>query len=140
MAGSTFIDSNVLIYMFDGKYPEKKEQARATYRGLDPNQIVLSTQVLQEFYWNVTRKVSPAMTLEEATSHLRDFCVHVVVTLDEETIFAGVERSAKDRIAFWDALIVEAALAADCERLLTEDLQDGREFDGMRVVNPFRKP
>jgi predicted nucleic acid-binding protein len=52
-------------------------------------------------------------------------------------ILAAVARATSARIAFWDGLIVEAALAAGCARLLTEDLQDGRDFDGLRVVNPF---
>lgn len=137
MAGRTFLDSNVLIYMFDEKYPEKKERARAAYGGLGENEVVLSTQVLQEFYWNVTMKISPALPADTALGCLRCFSVHTVVVLDVETILAAVERGTRDTIAFWDGLIVEAALAAGCTQLLTEDLQDGREFDGMRVVNPF---
>ncbi len=136
MAGRTFLDSNVLVYMFDGKYPEKSRKARAMYAGLD--QVVLSTQVLQEFFWNVTMKLSPAMPQAAAMECVRDFSAHTVVVLDVETILAAIARSTTHRIAFWDGLIVEAALSAGCSRLLTEDLQDGRDFDGLKVENPFR--
>ena len=54
-------------------------------------------------------------------------------------ILAAVARSTADGVAFWDGLIVEAALSAGCTRMLTEDLQHGRVFDGLRVENPFRR-
>lgn len=137
MAGRTFLDSNVLVYMFDGKYPGKREKARSTYAGLERGQVVVSTQVLQEFFWNVTRKLSPPVPEDVAVGCIRDFSAHTVVVIELDTVFAAIARASSARIAFWDGLIVEAALSAGCTRLLTEDLQDGREFDGMRVVNPF---
>jgi predicted nucleic acid-binding protein len=139
VAGRTFLDTNLLLYLFDVGEPEKSGAARRVYDGMAPGDIVLSTQVLEEFFWNATRKLDPGLPADEAARHVRDFTVHRVVVLDVPMIHAAMARTASDSIAFWDALIVEAALSAECERLLTEDLQDGREFDGLRVENPFRE-
>jgi predicted nucleic acid-binding protein len=79
----------------------------------------------------------PPSDIREAAEHLRAFSAHTVIIVDVALILAAVARATAARIAFWDGLIVEAALAAGCTRLLTEDLQDGRDFDGLRVVNPF---
>jgi predicted nucleic acid-binding protein len=117
--------------------PEKSEAARRAFGGTQPGDLVVSTQVLQEFYWNATRKLSPPLAPDEAAEHLRAFSAHTVIIVDVALILAAVARATSARIAFRDGLIVEAALAAGCTRLLTEDLQDGRDFDGLRVVNPF---
>jgi predicted nucleic acid-binding protein len=62
------------------------------------------------------------------------------VTIDGRLIIQAVRRSPSHQLSFRDALIVEAALARGCRRLLSEDLQDGRVFDGVAVENPFRRP
>ena len=137
MPSRTFFDTNLLLYLFDVGEPEKSEAARRAFGGTQPGDLVVSTQVLQEFYWNATRKLSPPLAPDEAAEHLRAFSAHTVIIVDVALILAAVARATAARIAFWDALIVEAALAARCTRLLTEDLQDGRDFDGLTVVNPF---
>lgn len=138
MAGRTFLDTNLLLYLFDVGEPVKSDAARRVFDGLTPGDIVLSTQVLGEFFWNATRKLIPRIPPDEAAGHVRSFSLHTIVVPDVPMIHGAMARTATDRIAFWDALIVEAALSAGCVRLLTEDLQDGREFDGLRVENPFK--
>jgi len=133
----TFFDTNLLLYLFDVGEPAKSGAARRAFDGSAPGDIVVSTQVLQEFYWNATRKLSPPLPAHEAACHVRELSEHTVVVVEVPLILAATARAESDTIAFWDALIVEAALSAGCTRLLSEDMQDGREFDGMRVVNPF---
>ena len=138
VAGRDFVDTNVLLYLFDVGEPTKSDVARRVYGTAEPGDLVVSTQVLQEFYWNSTRKLVPPLEPAEAAGYLRDFAMHDVVEVSVPLILSAAGRSTAARIAFWDALIVEAALSAGCARLLTEDLQDGRDFVGLRVVNPFR--
>jgi predicted nucleic acid-binding protein len=138
VAGSSFLDTNVLIYLHDVGEPAKQDVARRTFDGLDPGAVVLSTQVLQEFFWNATRKMEPPLSHEDAARFVLDFSRYRVVHVDPAMILSAIERLRRDRLAFWDALIVESALSAGCTRLLTEDLQDGRMFDSLRVENPFR--
>ncbi len=136
----TFFDTNVLVYLFDNRDPEKKIRAQQVFaeeseRGL----VVLSTQVLQEFYWAVTRKLASPLTREVGEERVRDFCELPLVRVDSPMILAAITRSRSQRFAFWDALIVEAALKAGAKRLLTEDLQHGQRIGDLTVENPFRE-
>ena len=137
MAGRAFVDTNVLQYLCDVREPVKGRVAEETLRSLKLGELVLSTQVLQEFVWNVTRKLDPPLPPEEAAQAVAELARNPVVTLDPPLILAAIARSSADGVAFWDALVVEAALSAGCTRLLTEDLQHGRRFGALVVENPF---
>lgn len=52
-------------------------------------------------------------------------------------VLGAVRRSREYMLSFWDALIVESALSAGANRLLTEDLQNGQEIEGLHIENPF---
>jgi len=134
----TFVDTNVLLYVFDKADTRRGRIAREILAGIGPGNTVLSIQVLQEFYWNATRKLRPPLTREEAAGVLAELSLNEVVVPDATLVLRAVGREESARISFWDGLIVEAALSAGCTRLLTEDLRHGRAFDGLVVENPFR--
>ena len=131
-----FVDTNVLVYLFDGDSPDKQAKAR---RILEDNadRIVLSTQVLGEFYVTVTRKLATPLAAGPAAEAVNGLCAFPVRPLGAGLVRAAVRRSASSRLSYWDALIVESAMEAGAAVLLTEDLQAGRTFDALRVVNPF---
>jgi predicted nucleic acid-binding protein len=106
-------------------------------REVEAGRAALSTQVLQEFYVSTTRKLASPLPEEVAEARVRDFSGLPLVLVDPSLILAAIARSRNLGFSFWDALIVEAALAAGANRLLTEDLQHGREIEGLRVENPF---
>ncbi len=135
-----FLDTNVLVYGFDDRDLTKRTIAEAIVReGAASGDIVVSTQILQEFYWTVSRKFAARLPLGTTEQALRDFARFRVVQVDVPIILAATTRVQTASISFWDALVVEAALAAGATRLLTEDLQHGHVFDGtLRVENPFR--
>jgi len=134
----SFFDTNVLLYLFDGSEPQKKARAQETLSGeAARGRVVLSTQVLQEFYVNVTRKLAEPLPPETAGAQVRDFARMPLVRVHEAMIIAATERHAGMSFSFWDALIVEAALAAGADILLTEDLQHGQEIGGLKIHNPF---
>lgn len=134
----SFFDTNVLVYLFDNTEPEKKARAQEVLRReIEASRAALSTQVLQEFYVNVTRKLASPLPSEVAEERVRDFSGLPLVRVDAPIILAAIARSRSQRFSFWDALIVEAAHAAGASRLLTEDLQHGQEIEGLRVENPF---
>ena len=136
----SFFDTNVLIYLFDEDEPEKKARAQEIYgREAGAGRAILSTQVLQEFYVNVTRKLSPPLPAEVAEERVRDFCRLSLVKVEASMILSAVARSRERMLSFWDALIIEAALKAGADRLLTEDLQHGQVIEGLRIENPFRR-
>ena len=137
---TTFLDTNVLAYGFDEREPAKRAISEGIIKaGARTDALVISTQVLQEFYWTVSRKFVPRLEPEIVDQALRDFARLQVVQVDVPMILAAAGRVRSASISFWDALIVEAALVSGATRLLTEDLQDGHVFDGvLRVENPFR--
>lgn len=134
----TFFDTNILVYMFDADYAVKKERACAVFEAeASAGRAVLSTQVLQEFYVAVTRKLSTPLAPETAEAVVRDLSLLPVVPVDTDRILAAIHRSRTLGFSFWDVLIVETALASGADRLLTEDLQHGQTIEGLRVENPF---
>lgn len=96
---------------------------------------MVSTQVLQEYFVTATRKLGVAADLARRKTELFGRLQLVTTGLDD--VLAAIDLHRLHGLSFWDALIVRAALAAGCTRLLSEDLQAGRRFDGLEVVNPF---
>jgi predicted nucleic acid-binding protein len=134
----SFFDTNVLVYLFDNRDPGKKLKAQSVFsEESGGGRAVVSTQVLHEFYWAVTRKLASPLPEEVAEERVRDFARLPLVRVHEDMILAAIERSRSMSFSFWDALIVEAALGVGADRLLTEDLQHGQEIEGLLVENPF---
>jgi predicted nucleic acid-binding protein len=138
VAPRIFLDTNVLVYLFDADTPVKRQRAREIVSEIGAA-AVLSTQVLQEFFVSVTRKLARPLRVAEAEAAVHDLAALDVVVIDVPMVKHAVALSRADRLPFWDALIVEAARAHGCRRLLSEDLQDGRVFGDLRVENPFRR-
>ena len=136
MNGRTFIDTNVLVYLFDTDSPEKRDRARSLFESRAAD-FVLSTQVLQEFYVTVTRKLASPLEDREALAATRSLTALLVIPLDAQSVLDAIGLSQQNQVSLWDALILTAAIEAEYERLLTEDLQDGWKVRGLRVENPF---
>jgi len=136
MRDKAFLDTNVLVYLFDHDSAVKQRRARAVLEA-EGSSAAVSTQVLQEFYVTVTRKLGHPMPERDAEAAVHELAALEVVPVDGLLVLSGIARSRKDRLSLWDALIIEAALQGGCGRLLTEDLQDGRRFGALRVENPF---
>jgi predicted nucleic acid-binding protein len=133
-----FFDTNILVYLFDADNADKQEQARARFEAeASVGHIMLSTQVLQEFYVAVTRKLAVPLAAETAEAVVRDLSALPIIAIDADRILAAINRSRRLQLSFWDALIIEAALAGGADRLLTEDLQHSQGIDGLIIENPF---
>ncbi len=140
MSGNVFVDTNVLVYLFDADDPTKQETARSLMDRLAKEAtIVVSTQVLQEFYVSVTRKLAEPLPSQHAMEATRGLSTYRVVQLDPSMIFAAIALHEKEKTSFWDALIVRAALESGCELLMSEDMQHGRRFEDLKVDNPFNE-
>lgn len=136
MNGSVFLDTNVLVYLYDTDAPEKQRAARRVLEQADDG-LVISTQVLQEFYVTVTKKFAKRLTQAEILLALKGLRSLPTVQVDVPTIFEAIEVSRRFKISFWDGLIVQAALSAGCARLLTADLQHDLRIGSLTVENPF---
>jgi predicted nucleic acid-binding protein len=137
MNGKTFVDTNILIYAHDVDAREKHTVAKEALSELWTDRAgFLSAQVLQEFYVNVTRKLSKPLLKKYARAVVDNYTIWCVDTTAAEIAVAfRIEDEA--RIGFWDALICAAALKTGAERILSEDLNAGQKIAGIRVVNPF---
>jgi predicted nucleic acid-binding protein len=134
----SFFDTNVLVYLFDADSPGKRRKARALFhKHTDAGDILLSTQVLQEFYVAVTRKLALPLDAAEAADAVANFAELSLVQIDSKMILSAIHRSRNNQLSFWDALVVQAAIEGHASTLYSEDMQDGQTFEGLRVVNPF---
>jgi predicted nucleic acid-binding protein len=138
MSDRIFLDTNVLVYLFDKDSPEKQRCAREILSSKElQGRIIISTQVLQEFYVAVTRKLAEPLETDAAAQAVRNLATLPVVQVDSSMILSAISRSRTDQLSFWDSLIIQSALAGGAGRLYTEDLQHGRVIEGMRIENPF---
>ncbi|MDF1554500.1 MAG: PIN domain-containing protein [Deferrisomatales bacterium] len=138
MSANCFVDSNILIYAHDTEAGRKREVARLSLQELwETNSGVLSTQVLQEFYVNVTRKIPRPLDRSTARDIVHQYRAWPVVAIDPEMICRASELEERCQLSFWDAMIVTAARTSRADMLLTEDLNPGQMIDGVRVHNPF---
>jgi predicted nucleic acid-binding protein len=133
-----FVDTNVLIYSEDGAVADKQAQANAWLTVLWQRRLGrTSTQVLNEFYVNVTRKAKPPMPAGDARAEVRRYQRWQPWGLDHATVESAWSVESRFGFSYWDAMIVAAAQAQGCRYLLTEDMQHGQQIDSLRVVNPF---
>jgi predicted nucleic acid-binding protein len=137
MTGKTFVDTNILVYAHDVDDLSKHDLARDALRKLwNDGTGVLSPQVLQEFYVNVTRKITTPLVKDAARLVVRTYAIWCVDVTSEDVAAAfRIEDEAK--IGFWDALIIASASKAGAARLLSEDLNAGQAIAGVLIENPF---
>jgi predicted nucleic acid-binding protein len=137
MPARSFFDTNVLIYADDKAAPAKQRRALALItEHLRARTGVVSLQVLQEYFVTVTRKLHVDSSIaRRKVELLSEFDVASPEVAD---ILAAIDLHRLHGFSFWDALVMRAAKQAGCTVLLSEDMQDGREIDGLQIVNPFR--
>ena len=139
MSASVFIDTNVLIYAHDTDAGRKHEAAAAILRELwETRTGRLSTQVLQEFYVNVTRKIPKPLGRRQARDVIAGYAVWEVAGLSARDVVDASEVEERHKLSFWDALIIVAARKAGAATLLSEDMNHGQRIEGVRIENPFR--
>jgi predicted nucleic acid-binding protein len=135
-----FVDSNVLVYAYDCSQGEKHTQAKALLLSLWESGLgCASIQVLQEFYVNVTRKSKNPLSTEQAKQVIQDFSDWTVHRPGIKDFFSAIELHQRYQISFRDAMVLQSARQSGCNILWSEDLSNSQEFDGVKVVNPFKK-
>ena len=132
-----FFDTNIIVYAFDP--PAGLRHARALnlveQHSLD-NNLVISTQVLQESYSVLTRK--RGVPAEVARSGLTQLAAQQVVPSSAVFVLEAMAFAEQEQLSIWDALVVRAAIESRCDVLFTEDLQSGRRYGGVEIVDPFQ--
>ncbi|MGO9863708.1 MAG: PIN domain-containing protein [Terriglobales bacterium] len=139
MSDRVFVDTNILVYAHDADAKRKHEMAKRILAELwSQRSGVLSMQVLQEFYVNVTRKIASPLPKKVARMVVDSYAIWCVETTPAE-ISSAFRIEDESRIGFWDALIVASAGKCGATRILSEDLNPGQMIAGIRIENPFAK-
>lgn len=134
-----FLDTNILLYSISLN-PDEASKRLQSRRLLDSEDVALSVQVLQEFYTQATRSSrSDALSGEAAALLVESWTRFKVQEISTAILFDAIEISAAHGFSYWDSAIIAAARSLGCDILYSEDMQHGREVDGVRIVNPFRE-
>ena len=136
-----FVDTNILVYARDKSESEKQPLAGKWLEHLwKTQQGRISIQVLQEYYQVVTHRLQPGLNRGIAQEDIRDLMAWSPVAIDRQVLEQAWVAAERFRLSWWDALIVGAARQTGCRYLLTEDLQNGQDLDGLTILDPFRTP
>ena len=139
MIDKTFVDSNVLIYAHDFDAGLRQQRAAKRLTELwDARAGRLSTQVLQEFYVNVTQKIKVPLSRSAAREIVRNYTPWVESWSTPATVIRASEIGEIWHLSFWDGMILAAAEEIQAINLLSEDFNHGQVIAGVRIVNPFR--
>jgi predicted nucleic acid-binding protein len=134
--GKIFLDANILVYAHDKDLPVKRRRSREIIEKLAANGSgVISTQVIQEFYVTVTRKLGVQPLAAKAV--VGTFSMFEIAQTSPDLIDDAIDCSILNKISFWDALIVAAASATGCTTIYSEDLNAGQVIQGVRIENPL---
>ena len=131
-----FVDTNVFVYAHDRGEPAKRDVALALLRAPGA-EVVISAQVLAEFFVAVTVKLATPVPVDVAAAQVEVLSQLPVVPIDRDVVGEAIELHRSASLSYWDAAIVAAARRAGCATLLTEDLADGQVIAGVAVRNPF---
>jgi len=133
-----FVDSNIPIYAIASNRADRKKSEQAL-RILEEGDFATSVHVLQEFYVQATRHTRrDGISHEEAVAFIHALCEFPVQDLTINVLQSALATKQRYQISYWDAAVIEAARALGCREVLSEDLGDGQDYGGVRVVNPFR--
>ena len=128
----------MLVYAFEkSSSPKKRVAQRLISELMEEDRLRVSTQVLQELFITLTRKVSQPCSSDEALAVLEDLTAWPLMAVDYAAIRAAVGLAGQAKISFWDALVVVAAARTGAAVLYTEDMNNGQEILGVRIRNPF---
>jgi len=138
MIDKTFVDTNILVYARDASFPEKQKIAYDLLGGLWRNRSGrLSVQVCNEYYVTVTRKLKPGLDEAEAWRDIELYEAWDPLPMDLRTLRKSREVQLRYGLSWWDSLIVASAYFAECNRVVSEDLNAEQDYFGIRVENPF---
>jgi predicted nucleic acid-binding protein len=140
MKDKCFLDTNLIVYLFDKSEPDKRQKARRVFIELQrQSESYISSQVVNEFIVSSSQKIKKPIPFDQIEKKLLflDRRLHIV-PLRFETSLKAVEIRRQYHYAYWDALIIAAALEAQCATLYSEDMQHGQQIEKrLTILNPF---
>lgn len=136
-----FIDTNLWVHRLDKRDIDKSRRIEKWLRQIaSEHEIVVSTQVLIELRAVLTRKFTPPWTANDTRIALDALAMFEVIATDTHLVLDGHELAHDKQLAWFDALIVEAAIRTRCDILFSEGFSHGRRIGGLTILNPFLDP
>jgi len=140
MSAKYFLDTNIFVYCFDHRHPAKQERSMALIQeALQTGLGMISTQVIQEFLNVATHKFVVPMKLNDSQAYLRLMLNPLCLVYPDLKLYEScLDIQSETNFSFYDSLILAGAVRGGCDILYSEDLQDGRQARGVKIVNPYR--
>jgi predicted nucleic acid-binding protein len=133
-----FFDTNILVYLFDNDAPDKKQLTQKLVEGeVKAGTFQTSTQVLQELYVVLTRKLAVPLAMNQAEQVIREFARLSVTQVDIDTILKSIQLQQRLKYSFWDSLIIQSAMQGGASIVYTEDMQNGQQIDELKIINSY---
>lgn len=133
-----FVDTNIFVYARDSSAGDKYSKAKQLVCNLwRLKEGCLSIQVLQELYVTLTKKIPNPMKSDTAASVVSDLGQWIVHSPETEDILQAINIQHKYGLSFWDSMIICSAARLNCEKILSEDLNAGQVYEGIKVINPL---
>jgi len=136
MNAKVFFDTDVLVYAAVGTGKDESKRKRALDL-IQSEDFGTSAQVLQEFFVTVVRKALRPLSAAQALEWIEQWAAFPCQPIDRELVQIAVGISERFTISYWDAAILAAAEALGSRIVYSEDLNDGQQYDEVRVINPF---
>lgn len=133
---TAFLDTNVLVYAYDGADEAKQQRSLELIASLGHAEIVISAQVLSEFFVAVQRLDTP-LSPEDARAATRSLSHLRTISVDAALVGRALDIHERWQPSYWDGLIVAAAERAGASTLYSEDLSHGQRFGEIEVRNPY---
>jgi len=140
MKDNIFLDTNILVYLFDKSEVQKHAASRKLFRNLSTNsRKCISTQVVNEFIVIATKKIKNPISFDKMKRYIEFFSRTMsVFNLELATSFKAVALKSEYHFSYWDSLIIASALENDCTILYSEDMQHGQLIENrLKIINPF---
>ncbi len=137
MTAEVFLDSNVLLYACSSA-PDDAEKRRVAEGLMLGGPFALSAQVLQEFIANALRKPRLGISEGNIDATLQMASLVRVQSVTRELVLSAVTLRRRYKLSQWDATILAAAMELGCGVVYSEDMNDGPDYGGVRVINPFK--
>jgi predicted nucleic acid-binding protein len=137
MTATIFVDTNVLLYAASNAPADQPKRAIARHVLAEPN-LGFSAQVLQEFYAAAVTKQRLQMTHDEAVAVVISLAAFPIWPISHDLVIEAIEARERFQISYWDAAILTAAKQMGCQTIYSEDFDPVRDYNGVRVVNPFQ--
>jgi len=133
-----FVDTNILVYAYDLSAGNKHDKAKEIIKNLwSTGDGLISTQVAQEFFVTVTRKIAKPLGLAQAKEIVTDLLQWKTIVVDGSLIVDAINIQEKYRYSFWDSLIIASAVEGGAAAIISEDLSDKQKIGSVTISNPF---